>query len=150
VQKLYGGNRAIATFTSKGHDLFNAAWNALPRQVLETAAGIRWWRRSDPLDEAEVEHAGAKDLIAQIKAASPADHLLDGNASPFRPLNALRPRRPPTQEQTMANNANQNPNQGGQQGGQDQQNQSPNKQPGQGGDKDKQNQDDQRNKQGQR
>jgi hemerythrin superfamily protein len=31
----------------------------------------------DLLDEAEVEHAGAKDLIAQIKAMDPADQLYD-------------------------------------------------------------------------
>ena len=31
----------------------------------------------DLLDEAEVEHAGAKDLVAQIKAMDPADQLYD-------------------------------------------------------------------------
>jgi len=37
--------------------------------------------QEDTLDEAEVEHAGAKDLIAQIKAASPADDLFDAKVT---------------------------------------------------------------------
>lgn len=34
-------------------------------------------RDTDLLDEAEVEHAGAKSLIAQIEGGSPADELFD-------------------------------------------------------------------------
>src|SRR4029453_1155902 len=35
---------------------------------------------ADLIDEAEVEHASAKDLIAQIQSASPADELFDHKA----------------------------------------------------------------------
>lgn len=36
---------------------------------------------SDLMDEAEVEHAGAKDLIAQLEASSPGDDLYDAKVT---------------------------------------------------------------------
>jgi hemerythrin superfamily protein len=38
-------------------------------------------KEEDLLDEAEVEHAGAKDLIAQIEAGSPADDKWDAKVT---------------------------------------------------------------------
>jgi hypothetical protein len=38
-------------------------------------------RKTDLLDEAEVEHASAKDLIAQIEAGSPGDELFDAKVT---------------------------------------------------------------------
>jgi len=38
-------------------------------------------KEDDLLDEAEVEHAGAKDLIAQIEAGSPADDKWDAKVT---------------------------------------------------------------------
>jgi hypothetical protein len=73
------GERAYATKKKIASDVCNAltVHAQIEEEIFYPALRSQGKEFQDLLDEAEVEHAGAKDLIAQIKAMDPEDDLYD-------------------------------------------------------------------------
>lgn len=73
------GDRAYATKKKLATDVCNAltVHAQIEEEIFYPALRTQGKEFQDLLDEAEVEHAGAKDLIAQIEGMDPEDDLYD-------------------------------------------------------------------------
>jgi hemerythrin superfamily protein len=73
------GDRAFAAKKKLATDVCNAltVHATIEEEIFYPALRSQGKELEDMLDEAEVEHAGAKDLIAQIEAMDPEDDLYD-------------------------------------------------------------------------
>ncbi len=73
------GDRAYATKKKLATDVCNAltVHAKIEEEIFYPALRTQGKEFQDMLDEAEVEHAGAKELIAQIEGMDPEDDLYD-------------------------------------------------------------------------
>ena len=73
------GDRAHASKKKLAQEVCNAltVHAQIEEEIFYPALRTQGKEFQDMLDEAEVEHAGAKDLIAQIEAMDPQDDLYD-------------------------------------------------------------------------